>query len=69
MAEEKTPFTRECAWTGNEFEGKAYVLTTTDGQEIVSAAAFLAPWDNADKQAPADAPVDQAPADEQKPAA
>jgi hypothetical protein len=41
---ETTAFTRTCAWTGEEFEGKGYILTTTEGTEVVSAAAFLAPW-------------------------
>lgn len=58
MAEEKTPFTRECAWTGESFEGKGYVLTTTEGTEVVSEAAFMAPWQK----------DDQAPAEEQAPA-
>lgn len=67
-AEEKTPFTRECAWTGEQFEGKGIVLTTTEGQEIVSEEAFMAPWRATQDQAPAtqDAPADpadQAPAD------
>lgn len=62
--EEKTVFTRECAWTGDDFEGKGYILQTTDGTELVSAAAFLAPWQPVVAQAdPADAPpVEETPA-------
>lgn len=29
-----------CAWTGEEFTGKGYVLKTTEGSEVVSEAAF-----------------------------
>lgn len=58
MAEEKTPFTRTCAWTGEEFEGKGIVVTTTDGTEVVSEEAFMAPW-----RGTASAPQDQAPAE------
>lgn len=61
MAKEApTQMTRECAWTGEEFTGKGYIVTTTEGTEVVSAAAFLAPWDNA---AAADAKAAAAPAD------
>lgn len=31
----------KCAWTGSEIEGKAYVLRTTGGEELVSAEAVL----------------------------
>jgi hypothetical protein len=65
MAEERTPFLRECAWTGAQFEGKGYILTTTEGTELVSEAAFLAPW-QPPEQAPA---VDQEPADTEQPPA
>lgn len=51
--EEPTPFTRECAWTGEDFEGKGYIIQTTEGFEVVSAAAFLAPWQPPAKKAPA----------------
>jgi hypothetical protein len=53
MAEEVTTYTRTCAWTGEEFEGKGYILTSTDGTEVVSEAAFMAPW-RAASSAPAD---------------
>lgn len=32
--------TRHCAWSDEEREGKHYVLTSTEGQELVSEAAF-----------------------------
>jgi hypothetical protein len=38
---ETHPSTRVCAWTGDEFEGKAYIFTTTEGPEIVSPAALF----------------------------
>ncbi|MYS19167.1 hypothetical protein GA0115240_105818 [Streptomyces sp. DvalAA-14] len=50
--EDPTPMTRECAWTGEEFTGPGFVLTTTEGQIIVSEDAFMAPWKKQD-QAPA----------------
>lgn len=33
--------TYRCAWTDEEFDGKGYVLTTTEGQEVVSADALM----------------------------
>lgn len=48
MSDTETEFTRPCAWSGEDRPGKAYVLTTTEGQEIVSADAFRsAPADTA----------------------
>jgi hypothetical protein len=48
MAEVETPFHRTCAWTGEETPGKHYVLKTTEGEELVSEAAFrAAPADTA----------------------
>lgn len=39
---EAPEFTRTCAWSGEDTPGKHYVLTTTEGQEIVSEEAFRA---------------------------
>jgi hypothetical protein len=69
MAEEPTPFLRTCSWDGEEFEGKGYVLTTTEGTELVCADHFLAPHQPAAfaedvQESPAG---DQAPADDQAP--
>jgi hypothetical protein len=62
--DETTDFTRTCAWTGEEFAGKGIILTTTEGQEIVSEAAFMAPWRAGDQaKLPAGDSGDQAPAD------
>lgn len=38
---ETHPSTRVCAWSGDEFEGKAYIFNTTEGPEIVSPAALF----------------------------
>lgn len=43
----ETPeFTRTCAWTGEDSAGKHYILTSTQGQEIVSEAALRGPADD-----------------------
>jgi len=39
---QEQPFERECAWTGESTPGRHYVLTTTEGQELVSERAFRA---------------------------
>lgn len=59
--EPMTPMTRQCAWTGSPFEGKGYILETTEGPEVVSADAYLAPW-----RAAASQPVDEQPAPEEQ---
>lgn len=41
MTEIQTPeFKRHCAWSGEDRAGRHYILTTTDGQELVSEEAF-----------------------------
>ena len=40
MSNQETPFERECAWTGNTGPGKHYILTSTEGTELVSADAL-----------------------------
>lgn len=48
MSETETEFKRPCAWSGEDRAGKHYVLTSTEGQEIVSEEAFRpAPADTA----------------------
>lgn len=54
---------RVCAWSGEEFTGKAYILQTTDGVELVSEAALKGRAAQPDDQA------DAAPADLTKPPA
>lgn len=50
-------FARTCARTGEELTGKFYVLKTTEGEELVSAAAF---WgDQADPEVSDDDQGDQ----------
>lgn len=43
MTDTAPDFTRACAWSGEDTPGKHYVLTTTEGQEIVSEQAFRDP--------------------------
>lgn len=46
--ETEEEFTRPCAWSGEDRAGKHYILTSTEGQEIVSEHAFrAAPADTA----------------------
>jgi hypothetical protein len=48
METEAPEFARTCAWTGQDVAGKHYILTSTEGQEIVSEEAFrAAPADTA----------------------
>lgn len=42
MSAQTDEYTRTCAWSGEERPGKFYLLTTSEGQELVSEAAFRA---------------------------
>lgn len=56
---------RVSSWTGEEFEGKGYILTSTEGTEIVSEEEFMAPWRPADP--PADSGEEPPVEDDQEP--
>lgn len=41
----------QCAWNGEEINGKGYVLNTTEGPEVVSERAFKETRSTTDKTA------------------
>jgi hypothetical protein len=45
MTDTAAEFTRTCAWSGRDTAGKHYILTSTEGQEIISEAALREPAD------------------------
>lgn len=42
---------RECAWSGDEFDGKGYIVQTTEGPEVVSEKALRESRGTTDKAA------------------
>lgn len=49
--QQEPAFARPCAWSGEDVAGRHYVLTTTQGTELVSEGALrrAAPLDTADQ--------------------